>query len=336
MKTYTLFDQPIKVSGVPFFEEQKRLARLPDSLMEQLPQLAHLGRRCAGGRAAFRTDSPVVHLKVTLKTLEVDIGMSLYSCQGVQVMIGERANARHAGTVAPADYSQLVFEKTFYKSPEAEQVTLYFPRNEILENIEISVEDDALVTAPTPYKYEKPVLFYGSSITEGGCACNSPNAYNAILSRWLDFDYYNLGFSACALGELIMADYITTFDMGVFVYDYDHNAPTVEHLAKTHKPFFDRIRQVHPGLPVIMMTRPAEVYVQEAKDRREVVRATYQAALEAGDRNVWFIDGETFYGETDRNLCSFDEVHPNDIGFLRMATVIRPVLEGILVGQGQG
>ena len=50
-----------------------------------------------------------------------------------------------------------------------------------------------------------------------------------------------------------MADYINTIDMGVFVYDYDHNAPTVEHLANTHKPFFDRIRQAHPDIPILMM-----------------------------------------------------------------------------------
>ncbi|MBE6974115.1 MAG: hypothetical protein E7436_01295 [Ruminococcaceae bacterium] len=114
MKTYTLFDQPIKVSGVPFFEQQKRLARLPDSLMEQLPQLAHLGRRCAGGRAAFKTDSPVFRLKVTLKTLEVDIGMSLYSCQGVQVMV-----ASGPMPVMPAPWRRRITVSWCLKRPSA-------------------------------------------------------------------------------------------------------------------------------------------------------------------------------------------------------------------------
>ena len=50
MKTFSLFDKPLKVFGIPFFEEKQRLARLPDELIAQLPHLEHLGRRCAGAR----------------------------------------------------------------------------------------------------------------------------------------------------------------------------------------------------------------------------------------------------------------------------------------------
>ncbi len=330
MATYTLFDKPLKVSGVPFFEKNKRLARLPDELIGLLPCLDHLGRRCVGARVAFKTNSPSFTVKVVLKTLVVDIGMSIYASQSAQIMLGERENARHLGVVNPPNYNTKTFQKTFNKSSELEQITIYFPRNEQIETIEITVEDGATVTEPTPYKYPKPVVFYGSSITEGGCSCNSTNAYNAILSRWLDFDYYNLGFSGNARGELVMADYINTIDMGAFVYDYDHNAPTVEHLANTHKPFFDRIREAHPNIPILMMTRPAEVYNNDMKARRDIVKATYNAAVAAGDKNVYFIDGETFYGETDRNLCSVDNCHPNDLGFFRMANTIRPVLKEML------
>jgi hypothetical protein len=330
MTTYTIFDKPLKVSGVPFFEKNKRLARLPDELIGLLPCLDHLGRRCVGARVAFKTNSPLFTVKVVLKTLVVDIGMSIYASQSAQIMLGERENARHLGVVNPPNYNTKTFQKTFNKSSELEQITIYFPRNEQIETIEITVEDGATVTEPTPYKYPKPVVFYGSSITEGGCSCNSTNAYNAILSRWLDFDFYNFGFSGNARGELVMADYINTIDMGAFVYDYDHNAPTVEHLANTHKPFFDRIREAHPNIPILMMTRPAEVYNNDMKARRDIVKATYNAAVAAGDKNVYFIDGETFYGETDRNLCSVDNCHPNDLGFFRMANTIRPVLKEML------
>ena len=113
MTTYTLFDKPLKVSGVPFFEENKKLVRLPDELIAQLPHLNHLGRRCAGARVAFKTNSPTFTVKVSLKTLSVDIGMSLYSCQSAQIMLGERENARHLGVVNPPNYDTKIFEKTF-------------------------------------------------------------------------------------------------------------------------------------------------------------------------------------------------------------------------------
>ena len=330
MQTYTLFDKPLQVSGVPFFEASRRLTRLPEELLAQFPHLAHIGRRCPGGRVAFATDSPSFTVKVALKTLAVDAGMSLFASQSAHIMVGQRENARHLGIVNPPDYETLVFQRSFQKSPQMEQITVYFPRNEQLENIVISVEDGATVTAPTPYRYEKPVVFYGSSITEGGCACNVTNSYPAILSRWLDFDFINLGLSGSAFGEPEMADYINTLGMSAFVYDYDHNAPTPQHLEQTHKPFFDRIRQANPRLPILMMTRPREIYDEDCRIRRDIVRATYESALAAGDQNVYFIDGETFYGPTDRNLCSFDDCHPNDLGFFRMATVMRPVLEKML------
>jgi len=336
MKTYTIFEKPLTVYGIPFFAEQTRLARLSEELIGQLPQLARWGRCCAGARLAFRTDSPTVRIRLVLKTLRLDRGMSLYAGHSAQVLAGERSDSRYLGVVSPPDYDTLAFENTFRKSSQPEQITVYLPRNEEIETVEVSVEDGASVTEPTPYHYEKPVVFYGSSITEGGCACNLTNTCSALLSRWLDFDFCNLGLSGSAKGELAVADYINTLNMGAFVYDYDHNAPTAEHLANTHKPFFDRIRQSHPNIPILMLTRPAEVYGEDERVRREIVRATYDAALAAGDQNVYFIDGETLLGETDRCLCTIDGCHLNDLGFYRMASVIFPVLQDALNKHGNG
>ena len=330
MKTYTLWDAPLKVFGIPFFDQKKKLERVPPEVVEQVPGVAPMAGNCPGATVSFKTDSPSFTVRVKLRTMNVDVGQAIYSAQAAQVLLGERQRAHHLGVVFPKDYQTLEFEKTFQKSDKMEQITVMLPRFDATESLEFDLEDDATVLAPTPYRYKKPVVFYGSSITEGGCSNNSNCAYNAILSNWLDFEHYNLGFSGRAKGELGMADYINTIDMGAFVYDYDHNAPSVEHLAATHKPFFDRIREKHPDIPILMMSRPAEVYTEKMVQRRAIVRATYEAALAAGDKNVYFLDGETFYGESDRDLCSNDKCHPNDLGFYRMACAIRPTMEKIL------
>jgi hypothetical protein len=127
-----------------------------------------------------------------------------------------------------------------------------------------------------------------------------------------------------------MADLINKIPMGLFVYDYDHNSPSAEHLAETHVPFFARIREKNPTLPIIMMTKPDFDYDPNAAARREVVRRTYDHAVAAGDKNVWFIDGESFFGDTDRHLCTVDCCHPNDLGFMRMAQVVEPLVKQIL------
>ena len=327
---YTYLDKPLKVFGIPNFEERKVLQRLPEEVLQQVPTLAFLGKRPMGARLCFRTDAPSFTVRMELETLTVDVGMSIYACQSANVFVGERNNAHFLGLVSPKNYTELTCQATFTKGEGLEDVTIFLPRNEILKNIEIDLPDGAKVEAPTPYTYEKPILFYGSSITEGGCCCNVSNGYNAILSRRLGFDYYNFGFSGSARGELPIADYIASLDISVFVLDYDYNAPTVEHLKNTHYPFYKRIREQKSDLPILMMTRPHARYTEEEKAHRAVIRATYERALQEGDRNVYFLDGETFFAGEDAELCLVDGIHPNDLGFYRMALAIEPTLKAIL------
>ena len=136
-----------------------------------------------------------------------------------------------------------------------------------------------------------------------------------------------------------MADYITTIEKSVFVMDYDHNSPSEEHLAATHEPFFRRIREREPELPIVILTRPDFDFHAECAPRREIIRATYEHAKAAGDENVYFLDGFillaaagviTGAGDEDRDACTNDCTHPNDLGMYRMAKVIEPVLRGIL------
>ena len=334
MKTYRYCDAPLEVHGLPFYGVNGLLERLPRDVIENLkaenPTSGVIGlqKRTPGARVCFRTNSTKFTVRMELASITPDVGMSIFACQAINVMIGPHKTARFAGLVNPPDYKTLSAEKTFTKSGETEDIVLWLPRNEHVNNIEIDVEDDALVESPTPYKYP-PILFYGSSITEGGCCCRVTNVYNSIISSDLDVDFYNFGFSGSARGELSIADCIKDIPMSVFVYDYDHNAPNPEHLEKTHEPFFKRIREKNPDLPVIMITRPSYHDSTDADRRAEIIHATYQRALDSGDKNVYFVDGRKFFGDRGA-LCSCDDCHPNDLGFYMMAQAVEPIVKEIL------
>ncbi len=327
MARFDFRQKPFRLYGVPFFDSTGKLERVPEDVAKQCNDgVATLSKRCPGARLRFCTDSRKISFRITLASIEPDIGMSIYSCQSGNVFIG----SRYAGLVKPSGYDSVLCQGAFEKDAGMEDVTLFLPRNEPVAGIEIELDDGAAVEAPTPYAHAKPILFYGSSITEGGCRSKPANAYNALLSRWLDADYYNFGFSGSARGELAMADYITTIEKSVFVMDYDHNSPSKEHLAATHEPFFRRIREREPELPIVILTRPDFDFHAECAPRREIIRATYEHAKAAGDENVYFLDGERFFGDEDRDACTNDCTHPNDLGMYRMAKVIEPVLRGIL------
>ena len=329
MKTYSCKEQPFCVFGVPNFEKTKNFIRFPEGIFPEGSGLSEYGRRTPGARVGFKTDAERFTVRISVKELRVDKGMSMFACQSIAVMVGERERATFCGLVCPDDYSQTAYEKEFVKSGKMEEITLWLPRNEHINDVEIILPDNAKIEPPTPYKHGK-ALYYGSSITEGGCCCNVTNNYVALLSRWLDLDFYNFGFSGSARGELEMADIINSLDISIFIYDYDHNAPTVEHLAATHEPFFKRIREKHPTMPVLMLTRPNFRESADGAARREVVRRTYENAISSGDENVYFIDGESFFAGCDATLCTVDTTHPNDLGFYRMATKIRPTIEKML------
>lgn len=334
MKKISYKDEPIKIFGVPEFEKKKKLQRLPREIAEKyegvLQCFPKTGLRCPGARMCFRTDSEKFRIKIELETLSFDLGMSIFACQSAHVLIGERKNARFAGLVFPENYEQKSFEGEFTKSREMEDVTVFLPTAELISDVWIEIEDGARIEAPTPYKYSKPMLYYGSSITEGAHATRPSNAYTALVSSHLDIDYYNFGFSGSAKGHLDFAEYICKQDISIFVLDYDHNAPDTKYLEKTHESFFKYIRERKPELPIIITTSPDFDYAEDKALRREIIRKTYTNAVNSADKNVYFVDGETFFGTVDRHSCTSDTTHPNDLGHYRMAQVLEPVIKGVL------
>ena len=120
--------------------------------------------------------------------------------------------------------------------------------------------------------------------------------------------------------------------------DYDHNAPSPEHLASTHEPFFRAVREAQPDLPIIILSmcdiRSYVLHTDKttAPARREIIRRTWRRAVDSGDRNVYFIDGETLFGKEMYDACTVDGCHPNDLGFYRMYKHVLPVLRKALKG----
>jgi len=213
---------------------------------------------------------------------------------------------------------------------------LNFPLYGGTTEVELGFLPGASLEAPAPHKISRPILFYGSSITQGGCASRPGNCYSSMLCRAVDAEQINLGFSGCGKGEPAMAEFIASLDLSVFVYDYDHNAPNADHLRQTHEPFFRIIREKHPDLPVIFMSmcniwpELRDKALEEDIERREIIRTTFRNAVNAGDRNVYFIDGETLFGKSCRTACTVDRCHPNDLGFYRMYEHVLPVLKTAL------
>lgn len=326
---------PAKVYGLHHKGENGVFCRFPeDKLCEMSDGIKQLSYHTAGARIRFRTDSPYVAVKVTLRSGFYMRHMPLSGSSGVDIYVGKGKDSRLVKMCSPITVAQTVYEDGAYLVPSDSEdgvfydITLTLPLYNGVTEILIGIDREASVYEPKPYTYGT-VAFYGSSITQGGCASRSGTSYDGILSRRIDCDIRNLGFSGSAVGEKAMAEYIASLKLAAFVYDYDHNSPDLEHLRETHEPFFKLIRAKQPKLPVLFLSRmnygtPEEREV--SRQRRAVIYETYKRALDGGDENVYFIDGESICKSVERDCCTVDGTHPNDLGFMSMANAVEPCL----------
>lgn len=327
LKAFSIEDEPFTVYGV--FRENGKYRRLPEQIARSVSEGVYdLHVNTAGGRVKFITDSRVIAINARMCSIGKMPHFALTGSAGFDLYTGEQEE--YYGSFIPHfDISSGYESELHFETAEEREITINFPLYSGVESLWIGLEEHAAVKKTAGYQYEKPVVFYGSSITQGGCASRPGSSYESIISRALRTDYINLGFSGNAKAEEEISEYISNLDMSVFVYDYDHNAPNLAHLEATHSRMFRQIREKNPDLPVVMLSRPKYRLTQEEQERLNVIRKTYEDALSAGDRNVYLIEGPELmrYAENEGTV---DDCHPNDLGFWSMAKVLIPLLRKCL------
>ncbi len=221
---------PFSLEGFPWRKKKdKGFYRLPKNLTkEQVNEGAlFLGNQTAGGAVRFRSDSKIIAVRAKLAYSSDMNHMPRAGSAGFDLYRGTGKHAIHCGTAQPSR-DQIDLETILFENDGGETFDwiLNMPLYGGAESVEIGILPDAKLEKPTPHKVKKPVLFYGSSITQGGCASRPGNAYTSMLCRAVDAPQINLGFSGCGRGEEAMARTIAELDLAAFVMDYDHNAPT--------------------------------------------------------------------------------------------------------------
>ena len=284
----------------------------------------------AGGCVRFVTDADEISLRITLKN--ACTGMHHFCDRGVfgvDAYVGSGTDRKYVGKMMQTFADNPNFNSgTILLPPNGyDEVMINFPLYAGIEKMEIGFRAETHITTPTP-RANQPIAFYGSSITQGGCVSRPANSYANIICRALDADCVNYGFSGSAMGEISVAEHIAERKLSCFVMDYDYNSPSLEHLERTHEPFFEKIREKQPKLPVVFVTHPFYAEISHGdKARIDIVKQTYENAKKRGDKNVYFVDSSDFFPEEMRDLCAVDNLHPNDLGQYFMAKAILPTVK---------
>ncbi|MFB3893326.1 MAG: SGNH/GDSL hydrolase family protein [Phycisphaerae bacterium] len=215
----------------------------------------------------------------------------------------------------------------------AREYVLYLPLYNGVESVEVGVKPGAKLTPAAPRRH-KPIIFYGTSIVQGGCASRPGMVYTAILGRRLDRPTINLGFSGNGKMEPEVAALLAELDACAFVLDPLPNMQASE-VAERMPHAVRTIRAARPAVPIVLVedrTFSSAPFLRARREehdaRRAALRAAHQALVAEGVRGLHYVEGPPLLG--DDGDGTVDGSHPTDLGFVRMADALEPVLRPIV------
>lgn len=332
-------DKRISLHGVFYDKENQRYIRVPDEVADASKQYLYvLTRMTAGGRVRFVTDSDFIAIKAAVPAFSPAPHMSITLTHGFSVYADSFFRARYSPTfndlrTIPEDpfTANVCFaeKKVISDSKKKRVIDIYFPLYGGVSELFVGVSPGSVIETAPPYINKKPMVFYGSSITQGACVTRPGNDYVATIARKLNMDFINLGFSGSGNCEEAMLEYINSIDACLFAYDYNMYQNKKDRVLPPHFSIYEMFRNSHPDAAILLYDKPGCDY-ESYPEREEIIYQTYQKALALGDNHVGYVPAKDLLGETDRDSCMVDCSHPSDLGAMRMADALIPVIEKIL------
>jgi lysophospholipase L1-like esterase len=214
--------------------------------------------------------------------------------------------------------------------------TLYLPLYNSVKWMEISVPEKNTLIPLAPDK--KPIVVYGTSIAQGGCASRPGLAWTAILSRKLNRPIVNLAFSGNGRLEKEVYELLPEIDASLYVLDCLPNLTGAEF---TNEEIVNRIiatvtllQEKKPGIPILLTDHDG--YTDEGinptskknYERVNVALNTALAQLKAkGVEQIYHLSKAAIAQDIESTV---DGTHPNDIGMMNYANAYEKTIKKIL------
>ena len=185
--------------------------------------------------------------------------------------------------------------------------------------------DPGAKIAPFPHRsgVEKPVVFYGTSITHGGCASRPGLGFVNLVGRDLDVPVVGLGFSGSGFMELEMSEHLARIDASCYVLDClwnmgmkKWNGRPGRNVDENYEPFIRRLRALRPGVPIVMAER-CDVWCGAPNEQDRFIRALYDKLVAEGWKNLVYLPKDRMF--TGDGEGTVDGCHPNDLGMRSLA-----------------
>ncbi len=325
-----------QIIGKGFDDTQNMYERLPARLEGKTRQpVWDLSKNCSGLAIRFRTNSPVIAAKWEVTGDVVMNHFAPSGIKGLDLYCLKNGKWQFVNSARPAGKSTTAIIIDHMIENEMEYM-LYLPLYDGLSSLEIGVDPKSTISnsqIDSPKK-DKPVVFYGTSITQGGCASRAGMSYPNQLSRMLDRQTINLGFSGNGQLDLEIAEAMSEIDASCFVVDCLPNV-SVSQMNEKYLRFLEIIREKKPDVPILLVETvlfPHMYFDQTVfallHEKNATLKKIFDEQIKKGDRHIYYLKSDKLIG-TDYE-STVDGVHMTDLGFLRMSQNMYPVLRKLI------
>ena len=326
-----------KEAGIHYYGKEFFLIEgttIPDSLKEspydRLPisyknkvrtPVWELSKASAGISVRFLSNSTTIKVKWELLNNARMNHMAETGIKGIDLYCRVDDRWQYVNTARPSgkENEALLINNM---SSEMREYKMFLPLYDGVTKLEIGI--DTLRKIEKPARSDRrPIVFYGTSITQGGCASRPGMAYTNIISRKLNVECVNYGFSGNGRMESAIAELLSEIDASFFVIDCLPNMLSPEIRKNTH-PLVEIIRSKHPSTPIVFVEGLLhersfldDTTKSRLDEKNRVLRSEYDKMLEKGFTNIFYVDGKGALG--DDHEGTVDGVHFTDLGFIRFA-----------------
>ena len=324
------------LEGKGWVETDSPFARVPAKAKGRVRDwIWKLGHHTAGLVARFESDASAIWVRYELSPEALaKPGMPATGKSGLDFYAQDDTGRwRWLGVVQPTSHSvsKQVFDGI---DPGRRAYMMYLPLRNGVESLEIGVPAGTILE-PAPPRKERPLVFYGTSITQGTAASRPGMAYPAILGRRLARPVINLGSSGNGVMELDVGSLIVELDAAVYVIDCLPNM-TADQVAERTEPLVRQLRKGRPAVPIVLVEErhyDDAVFLAAHRERHAAnntaLKAAYDRLVSAGMTDLYYVEGKHLLGD-DGDGSAYGG-HPSDLGMMRIADVLESVLRPLLV-----
>lgn len=211
---------------------------------------------------------------------------------------------------------------------------LFLPLYNSVKWMEIGVPQSAELKF-IPVLAEKPIVVYGTSIAQGGCASRPGMAWTNILSRKLDYPVINLAFSGNGPLEKELVDLMDEIEASLYIFDCLPNMGGLSSEEVVARTIYGvkKLREKH-NAPILIVEHigyrndETNTSTKESADRLNIAsRQAYDSLTQSGVKNVYYLQKDSI--NFPENGC-VDNIHPNDLGMQVYADAYEKIIRKIL------